>query len=85
MQLHNVFFTHNSRKNIILSQLKIQHVIPTNVCADSIFKLAFTICVKQDSICQDFQWCITTHIIFNIIKILEKHVHYISINDAKNK
>lgn len=56
MQLHNVFFTHNNRKNIILSQLKIQHVIPTNVCTDSTFKLGFTLCVKQDSIHHDFQW-----------------------------
>ena len=54
MQLRNVLFTHNSCKRAVLPQSGIQRALPTDVCAGGIFKLAFTLCLKQDSLCQDF-------------------------------
>lgn len=70
MQLRNVLFTHHYRKGTLIPQSGIKLAIPTNVCADSIFKLAFTLCFKQDSICKDFQRGL---------------IHYMPVNDMKNK
>ena len=60
MQLRNVLFTHHYRKGTFIPQSGIKLTIPNNVCADSIFKLAFTLRFKQDSIHKDFQWGLTT-------------------------
>ena len=48
---YGMYFSHTIVVKALSYHNRIQHVIPRNVCADSIFKLAFTICVKQDSLC----------------------------------
>ena len=53
MQLHSVLPTHDSCKIAVLPQSQIQSIIPVNVCAGSIFKLASALCLKQDSLCQN--------------------------------
>ena len=51
MQLRNVLLTHDSCKRAVLPQSRIQSVVPVDVCAGSIFKLDFALCIKQDSLC----------------------------------
>ena len=54
MQLHNVLLTHDSCKRAVLPQSGIQSIVSVDVCAGGIFKLASSLCFKQDSLCQDF-------------------------------
>ena len=51
MQLRSVLLTHDSCKRAVLSQSRIQHALSCDVYAGSIFKLAFALCFKQDSLC----------------------------------
>ncbi|WP_295614382.1 hypothetical protein [uncultured Methanobrevibacter sp.] len=51
MQLRNVLLTHDSRKRAVLSQSRIQSIVPVDVCAGGISKLASALCIKQDSLC----------------------------------
>ena len=51
MQLRNVLLTHDSCKRAVIPQSRIQPTLPVDVCADSIFKLASALCLKQDSLC----------------------------------
>ena len=51
MQLRSVLLTHDSRKRAVIPQSRIQSALSFGVCAGSIFKLAFALCIKQDSLC----------------------------------
>lgn len=51
MRLRSVLLPYDSCKRAVLPQSWIQSALSCDVCAGSIFKLAFALCFKQDSLC----------------------------------